>query len=253
MVPSEVVNSISKKLSGSDAEFFKRIWSSDIEVYQNRLNAIGFNGFENVLDAGFGMGQWAIALSKNNTFVNGIEFSPIRTEVVNELFNSLKITNAKLQQGSIEEMPYTNNFFDAVFCYGVIFCTDFKKSLSELYRVLKPGGKLYFSANGLGWFLMCAIEEHNKSENYNPRQMAADAIEHSFNYFSNEQNFEKGKQLFVTKEHLDKLLTANGFKNSIIQSEGTININNFNAASLSFYKHQSYLGKDFIFDIYCEK
>jgi len=45
--------------------------------------------------------------------------------------------------GSIENMPYKNNFFDICICVGTVinYC-DAKKSLSELTRVLKPGGTL---------------------------------------------------------------------------------------------------------------
>jgi ubiquinone/menaquinone biosynthesis C-methylase UbiE len=47
--------------------------------------------------------------------------------------------------GYAEDMPFPDNNFDAVVT-TLVLCTvdDVEQSLSEIYRVLKPGGKFYF-------------------------------------------------------------------------------------------------------------
>ena len=172
-----LIAQIKSQLGGNDAEFFDRVWNQgDVSKYAERLKNIGFVGQQKVLDAGFGMGQWMYCLSQLNQAVEGIEFSPVRCESVQTIFDGLGVTNAGVRQGSIEHLPYEDDCFDSVFCYGVIFITDFKRSLSEFYRVLKPGGKLYVTGNGLGWYLHLLFDQRNKSDSYDPRQLAINAL-----------------------------------------------------------------------------
>jgi len=242
---------ISERFPAMDAEFFKRVWNSDLDKFKKRLEAIEFTRKEKVLDAGFGMGQWAVELSKLNKEVYGIEYAQNRVDAVNEIVKLYNVKNTKFIQGSIEELPYEDNVFDAVFCYGVIFCTDYKKSLKEFYRVLKPGGKLYFSANGLGWSLYCIIEQHNKSESYDPRFYAIENINNTLNYCENNK-FTHGFQVIIDRNSLHASLKSLGFTNTIINHEGGINLVS-PGTDLSFYKMKEYQGQDFIFEVLCQK
>src|SRR5205085_11123093 len=58
----------------------------------------------------------------------------------------------KLFQASIYEMPFADNSFDKVFCFGVLQHTpDIRKSIQCLYTKLKPGGELiidFYPYNG---------------------------------------------------------------------------------------------------------
>jgi SAM-dependent methyltransferase len=54
------------------------------------------------------------------------------------------ISDIKMVQGNSESIPYPDNYFDAVFCTNVLDHTiNPEKSLKEMHRILKPGGKLY--------------------------------------------------------------------------------------------------------------
>ncbi len=52
----------------------------------------------------------------------------------------------KLRWGNAEELPYPNDYFDAVLHLGAMnFITDRKKAIDEMVRVAKPGAKIAFS------------------------------------------------------------------------------------------------------------
>lgn len=46
-------------------------------------------------------------------------------------------------RSDLKKLPFQNNFFDLVFCVGVLHHIDkMEEALNELWRVLKPGGKI---------------------------------------------------------------------------------------------------------------
>lgn len=48
-------------------------------------------------------------------------------------------------EGNVEELPFSSDTFDSV-VFTLVFCSvsDPFKGLKEVYRILKPGGKIYF-------------------------------------------------------------------------------------------------------------
>jgi len=109
---------------------------------------LGFAGLGNVLDAGCGFGQWTIALAALNESAVGMDI--LRSRVAHGHFQCEEGT---FLVGSIENIPFADGFFDAVFCFSAILFTDISKTLKEFWRVLRPGGKLYFNDNGVGYYI----------------------------------------------------------------------------------------------------
>lgn len=64
---------------------------------------------------------------------------------------AMGLNNVEFREGVIEEMPVEDGWADVVISNGVInLCADKHKTLSEVMRVLRPGGVLQFAdiANG---------------------------------------------------------------------------------------------------------
>lgn len=246
----EVINKVANDYEGNDKEFFLRVWNTDMDIYANRLKAIGFTGKEKVLDAGFGTGQWLIALSELNKEVHGVEYSQVRVDATQKIVNALNISNTKLSCQSIEKMDYEDNSFDAIFCFGVIFITDFKKSLTEFKRLLKPGGKLYVSANGVGWYYFLIMEEHNKSEAYDPRKMSFDVFDHTLNYYS-KGIAVPGMQIVIPQEVMKGELEKLGFEDIVVDKDGGINLTGVDNI-VQFFKGD-YQGYECVYEIVASK
>jgi ubiquinone/menaquinone biosynthesis C-methylase UbiE len=236
--------------NGFERDFFKRVWSPGLEVYDRRIRAMGITGKEHVLDCGFGMGQWTVCLADLNTRVSGIEYEQSRVTAVNDLFAKAGIANAQLRQAASEHLPFGSETFDFVFSYGVLFLTDLRKSLDEVKRVLRPGGEFYFTMNDIGWFLFLIVEEHNKSAHDDPRQIGADTIAQSLAYFRGGAK-TPGTQLATPKTVLRALLEERGFRDIEMTTEGGL-AQARDPEIRSFYKHQTYLGHDCIYDIRCK-
>lgn len=118
--------------------------------FEKRIKKLNVEGV--VLDAGCGVGQWSFAMKNESTEVHGIEINSTAYAYLAQITESLGTKNPVFTHGSIEELPYSNNTFDWIICYGVIFCTNMSNSLSEFYRVMKKGSVAYICLNGDGWY-----------------------------------------------------------------------------------------------------
>ena len=230
-------------------EFFRRVWSTPMETYLNRLRAIEFEGLGRVLDAGCGFGQWLPALAALNGDVTGIEYDGERVRAARRAM-ALTGCAVSVDQGSIESLPYPDGSFDAVFSYSVVLCTDYRRSLGEFARVLKPGGKLYFNTNGLGWYLHNLIDGHNSTAAFSSRQMSVDAIRNTITYLSSGRN-EPGKCLIMPRELTEAAVEAAGLRTLAIAGEGCINPRGL-PGFRPFFPGEHY-GMDSVYELLCLK
>lgn len=212
-------------LSGIELEFFTRMWDTNYNTYENRINALKFNSLNKVLDAGCGFGQWSIPLCMLNKQVYSVDVNSKRINVLKRIKKELGLTHLKISNQSIQKLNFKNDFFDAIFCYSVIYFTEYEKTVSEFYRILKPGGKLYINTNGIGWYLYNLLEGHNETKNFDSKKMAMKALNNSINYFSN-QNFTFGDQIIIPSSSLIDTLSKIGFINIIKESDGNIILDN---------------------------
>ncbi len=101
---------------------------------------------KSILDVATGTGDLAIAASKSipDATIMGIDIASQMLEVgktkVADIGRDNKIS---FQLGDSEALPFSDNSFDATMCaYGVRNFEHLENGLSEMHRVLQPGGKL---------------------------------------------------------------------------------------------------------------
>ena len=94
-----------------------------------------------VLEVSFGTG---LLLSKyaSNYETFGIDYNPKMLEIAKKNMRN-KGVSAEIIQGNVESLPYDSSSFDTVLnTMAFTGYPDSLKAMSELNRVLKPGGKL---------------------------------------------------------------------------------------------------------------
>ncbi len=104
-------------------------------VYLSELKAIKSvlkEQKQKLLEIGVGTGRFAVPLNINY----GLEPSQ-------KMAKMSKKRGICVTRGRAEELPFKNNSFDTAFLIvTVCFVDDLKKSISEVYRVLKDGGEI---------------------------------------------------------------------------------------------------------------
>ncbi|HCT0496961.1 TPA: demethylmenaquinone methyltransferase [Staphylococcus pseudintermedius] len=94
------------------------------------------------LDVCCGTADWTIALSQAvgpEGEVTGLDFSENMLKVGEE--KTAHMDNIRLVQGDAMALPFDDNTFDYVTIgFGLRNIPDYSKALSEMHRVLKPGG-----------------------------------------------------------------------------------------------------------------
>jgi tellurite methyltransferase len=121
----------------------------DIYVFDQILRGNIAPGMR-VLDAGCGYGRNLVHLLREGCDVFALDQDTQGIEHVRQLSASLAtgLPAENFQVGSIERMPFPDGFADVVICSAVLhFARDekhFRAMLAELWRVLRPGGMLFF-------------------------------------------------------------------------------------------------------------
>ena len=104
-------------------------------------------GHKNLLDLGTGLGQNALYFARQGFNVSAMDISDYAIQYLqNWAKNENLMINAQI--GDMRSLPYRDNSFDCIFAYHVISHSDsegVRKIISEIERVLKPGGEVYLS------------------------------------------------------------------------------------------------------------
>ena len=98
-----------------------------------------------ILDVATGTGDFAIqALALKPEKVIGVDISEGMLEVGRKKIKERHFDQIiELRSGDSENLPFEENKFDAVIvAFGVRNFEDLKKGLTEIFRVVKPGGKV---------------------------------------------------------------------------------------------------------------
>ncbi|MBI5664001.1 MAG: methyltransferase domain-containing protein [Nitrospirae bacterium] len=102
-----------------------------------------------VLDIGCGGGFDVVVANHftgNEGRVYGIDLVPEMAEKATRSIMSMELSNCEIQVAASEALPFDDDSFDVIISNGAIYLSPLKaKSLSEVYRTLKPGGHFQFA------------------------------------------------------------------------------------------------------------
>ena len=157
-------------------------WDSAAEDYDRAYDATGQTGLlarqaavvamlgdrpGAVVDAGMGPGRLLVDLARRGWQVSGVDLAP---EMVAAARARLPEAATRLLEGSIEQLPFSAESFDAAVATGVLEYVDFgADALGELARVLRPGGTAVVSVpnarsprEALNWALIYPLARRVK-------------------------------------------------------------------------------------------
>lgn len=132
------------------------VWKNpSLESYgiMNRWGSAGKNAF---LDLGCGLGRHAILFGRNGFSVSCFDISE-EAILKTKAWAESEGLSFDCKSGDMLQLPYEDETFDCIFCWNVISHTDtegVKRAISEIRRVLKPGGECYLtfgSKSTWGW------------------------------------------------------------------------------------------------------
>lgn len=134
-----------------------RKWTNRLEaqgkpITEALIRASSIRSGMNVLDIACGTGDPALTLARivaPTGHVTATDLTAGMVEIAQERSRTLGLTNIHFKQADSEALPFADGSFEAVTCrFGIMFFTNREKSLREILRVLKPGGRATFAAWG---------------------------------------------------------------------------------------------------------
>jgi len=136
-----------------------------------------------VLEVGCGLGDFSIYLAKYGANVIGTDFSTSAIEFAKEKCTA-KGSSASFQLADAQALPFDSNSFDLIFsCECLEHVPDPRKALSEMFRILKPNGRLILTTENYSnamiiYWLMALL----KGQKFNSGS-GVQPVEHFFLYW----------------------------------------------------------------------
>ncbi len=132
----------------------ERVWIySPVRVFfqireiREWLKLVGKTNAENALEIGCGLGRGAGLMVNRMGFRDVVAFDLEERLVVRAARGTPDVLKEKISfyVGDAQDLPFGDSSFDAVVNFGIIHhVLDWRRCISEISRVLRPGGLFYF-------------------------------------------------------------------------------------------------------------
>ena len=97
---------------------------------------------DKVLEIGCGTGYFTKEIVRTGALVTAIDISP---ELLNIAKQEITETNINFLLDNAYELSFEDNSFDSIVGSSVLHHLEIEKAISEMFRVLKPGGIMFFT------------------------------------------------------------------------------------------------------------
>ena len=128
------------------------------------------DGKTKILDLGCGAGRHIFFMGNENIIPYGIDFSGEGIAYIQKMLMKYGMDKyvVNMQVGNLTDLPYTENFFDGIICYGTLYylrTSEIEKAINEIWRVLKPGGRLLLVVRTINDYRYDIKNEKKKKKN----------------------------------------------------------------------------------------
>ncbi|MCK9608307.1 MAG: class I SAM-dependent methyltransferase [Methylomonas sp.] len=123
---------------------------------RNTINRLDLKPGATVLDVCCGSGASALPAAEqvgDSGYVIGVDIAEKLLQLASSKAKSKNLNNVEFRHGDMLETGFDDASFDAVVCvFGIFFVPDIAAAIRELWRVLRPGGKLAITTWGVDFF-----------------------------------------------------------------------------------------------------
>ena len=217
----ELFNNIKKKFELIDSN---RYWGDDYDVRYYLVSQLKKIKNKRILDVGGGIGIISSSLDKSNQIIN--------LDLSKDDLTKCKVNNNNLLliNGSMTELPFSENNFDIVICSHLLEIAKFldiknknqsnikkyptvEKVLTEIHRVLKNNSKLYLTTPNNAYYQTTKLTYHE----------LISAIQQSFQkyslfYFNTHHSISKNQRKLNLSNLIPKVQSKFKNHNEIINS-----------------------------------
>ena len=127
-------------------DFLNPLLSGGIDWYWRKrtVDLLHPQSFERVLDVATGTGDMAFTILNNtDSEVYGLDFALKMLSLNKEKAQDKGVTDYQLLCGDAEQLPVRSETFDLItIAYGIRNMGTMEQTLEELYRILKPNGRV---------------------------------------------------------------------------------------------------------------
>lgn len=110
---------------------------------EQAIAAVGLHPDDTVLDVACGPGTLGLIAARTARKVHGIDFSEAMLAIFKQKSIEAGHEHIELLCGDAQTLPYADATFDAAFSlFGLMFFPDRKLGFAEIFRALKPGGRI---------------------------------------------------------------------------------------------------------------
>lgn len=135
-------------------EFFEETEAYRFEKLHYLPRLVDFSGYrgKRLLDVGCGLGNDSARFAAGGAQVTGVDIAPRAVELSRDNFAHRGLPGVfEVMDG--ERLSFPDAAFDVVYCHTVLhFTADARRMVSEIHRVLKPGGQaILMTVNSGSW------------------------------------------------------------------------------------------------------
>lgn len=234
------------------ADYFDHPISSFWSCFGRRtIERIGLTEGESVLDVCSGSGASALPAAEivgPNGKVTAVDLADQLIALAKVKATAKRIENIEFRVADMLELGYPDEHFDAVVCvFGIFFVPDMHAAVRELWRMVKPGGRmaittwgaeLFEPANSAFWDTVGKVRPDLKrsfnpwdriSEPYSLQQMLAEVGVHTDQIVA-----ESGSHPLQSPEDWWKIAMGTGYRGTLDQldPESLAHVHNVNLSHL---------------------